>query len=235
MKLLLLDTATENCSVALYLDGVLLERQRELARGHGDELLPMIDALLAEAQLKLTALDAIAFGRGPGGFTGVRLAVSATQGLAFASGLRVLPVSNLQSVAQLALEADASADGVLVCNDARMGEVYCAEYRRDAAGVAQLLGAESVLGPAQVPELLGPGRIVGAGRGFRAYPLLTERFAPPVLASIDAELLPSARGLLPQALADWSAGRSLPAAQAQPVYLRDNVAHPARAATVTIP
>ncbi len=228
MKLLLIDTATELCSAGLYCDGQFQLREQELARGHGAVLLPMIDSLLAEAGVKLSQLNAIAFGRGPGGFTGVRLAASVAQGLAFGAGLPVLPVSNLLSVAQLALDAEAGAAQVLVCNDARMGEVYCGLFQRNASGQVEIVGAEAVLPPTEVtPHLLTKDAIViGAGRGFRAYPALALRFGGQ-LQSIADDILPSVRGMLSKALTDWRAGLALPATAAQPVYLRDNVARPA--------
>ena len=103
MRILALDTATESCSAALLIEGRSLAREIELERGHAERILLMIDAVLAEAGVKLAGLDAIAFGRGPGSFTGVRLAASVTQGLAFGAGLGVVPVSDLRAVAQRAL------------------------------------------------------------------------------------------------------------------------------------
>ena len=234
MKLLLFETATEMCSVGLFVDGAMAVREQELVRGHAEQLLPMIDALLAEAGLPLRALDAIAFGRGPGGFTGVRLAASVAQGLAFGAELPVLPVSSLRAVAQQTLDADSTAEQVLVCNDARMGEVYTGRFARDPTGVAMEVSAERVLHPDQVPiefAAASPGAtasariVIGAGRGFRAYPALGERLRAE-LTAIQAHWLPSVRGLLPAARLDWQGGRAVPAVMAQPVYLRDNVAQP---------
>jgi tRNA threonylcarbamoyladenosine biosynthesis protein TsaB len=226
MKLLAFDTATEMCSVALYIDGAVSVREQELARGHGAELLPMIDALLAEAGLSLKQLDTLAFGRGPGGFTGVRLGASVAQGLAFGAGLPVLPVSNLLAVAQRAFDLQPQARRVLVCNDARMSEVYTAVYVRSAVGeVPRLEGVESVRPPSDVELSSSPLATVGAGRGFRAYPLLRERLQSGLL-QIHDELLPTAAAMLPAALADWHNGLAVAPAAAQPVYLRDKVAIP---------
>ena len=129
MKLLALDTATDWCSVALWQDGEIASREARAERGHGGQVLTLIDALLAEAGIALGALDALAFGRGPGAFTGLRLAASVTQGLAFAAGLPVIPVSDLRALAQqLPLPPHQDAR-VLVCHDARMGEVYWGGFR----------------------------------------------------------------------------------------------------------
>ncbi|MBV8805271.1 MAG: tRNA (adenosine(37)-N6)-threonylcarbamoyltransferase complex dimerization subunit type 1 TsaB, partial [Sinobacteraceae bacterium] len=154
MKILALDTATENCSAAVWLDGSLIQREREVERGHADLILPMIDELLAEAGIRLTALDAIAFGRGPGSFTGVRLAASVTQGLAFGADLPVVPVSDLRAVAQRAWNrqgnATAASHRMLVCNDARMHEVYWGCFEQGAGGLMTPVGLEKVSKPSDV-------------------------------------------------------------------------------------
>jgi tRNA threonylcarbamoyladenosine biosynthesis protein TsaB len=167
MKILALDTATEACSAALLIDGRLIAREMELERGHAENILPMIDAVLAEVGVSLAAVDAIAFGRGPGGFTGVRLAASVTQGLAFAADRPVVPVSDLAAVAQRALEMEPGTDRVIVCNDARMQEVYWACFERDDQGFARLVGAEHVGPPEGVelwPAWLSGSESAGASR-----------------------------------------------------------------------
>ena len=222
MRVLALDTATENCSAALRIGEQVLERQLETPRGHAEHLLPMIDALLAEAGISLGALDALAFGRGPGSFTGVRLAASVAQGLAFGAGLGVVAVSDLHAVAQRALGLNESSERVLVCNDARMGEVYWALYARRGA-----------LAEPQSPERVGaPGTLgspwrgaCGAGRGFAAYPELAAHTGVTVPAGWE-RLLPSAREVLQLALPEVQAGRLLAPEEAVPVYVRDTVAQP---------
>jgi tRNA threonylcarbamoyladenosine biosynthesis protein TsaB len=229
LKILALDTATESCSAALLIDGRLSARELEFERGHGEHILPMIDGLLAEAGLQLTDLSLIAFGRGPGGFTGVRLAASIAQGLAFGAGLPVVPVSNLAALAQRAFDLAFAPERVLVCSDARMQEVYWACFERADNGLARLVGEEHVGPPSSVtlPAFWAdaPARsVAGIGRGFRAYPALVSRVAPQVEVARD-DLLPRAAEIARLAAQDASAGRLLKPEEAIPVYLRDDVAH----------
>jgi tRNA threonylcarbamoyladenosine biosynthesis protein TsaB len=190
-------------------------REIETDRGAAEHILPMIDSLLSEAGLSLRALDAIAFGRGPGGFTGVRLAASVTQGLAFGAELPVVPVSDLAAVARRALDLNPAADRVLVCNDARMQEVYWAYFDRTADGGVlpdgqEHVGPASAVGRSAVPAL-------GAGRGFRAYAALAS-----LVFRCEDLLLPRALEIATLALSQ----PRLPPDQAIPVYVRDDVARP---------
>jgi tRNA threonylcarbamoyladenosine biosynthesis protein TsaB len=230
VRILALDTATENCSAAIFIDGALLEREELLGRGHAERILPMVSELLAEAGLALRALDAVAFGRGPGAFTGVRLAAGVTQGLAFGAGLRVVPVSDLRALAQRVLQQDPAAQRVLVCTDARMREVYCGAFERTPEGSAAAADEERVLGPqaVQLPahwSALPPAAVVGAGSGFAAYPQLREALAGQ-LAAVLGELWPRATEIARLAVTEVSASRTLAPEQALPVYLRDDVAQP---------
>ncbi|MBV9345020.1 MAG: tRNA (adenosine(37)-N6)-threonylcarbamoyltransferase complex dimerization subunit type 1 TsaB [Gammaproteobacteria bacterium] len=224
MKLLALDTATENCSAALLLGGEIARREQRAPRAHAALILPMIGELLADGGVTLGSLDAIAFGCGPGAFTGVRLAASLTQGLAFGADLPVIPISDLRAVAQQALELQPAAARVLVCNDARMQEVYwgCFERRLELAAPS---GVEhvSVAGQVSVPATWASHTFLGAGSGFALYPLL---IALPGVGSerVHAELLPRADEVLRLALPELGAGRVLPAERALPVYLREEVA-----------
>lgn len=231
MKLLAIDTATENCSAALLVDGQLRVRERLLERGHAAHILAMVDALLGEAGIGLAALDAIAFGRGPGAFTGVRLAASVTQGLAFGAGLPVVPVSDLRALAQRVIDPPTGCTRVLACLDARMQEVYCGAFRRGNDGLAAAEGEEQVAAAAAVR--LPPGWAAaagmplpcGAGPGFSAYPQLVRLLGPAPCAHA---LLPRAQEIARLAVSEVGAGRVLPAEQALPVYLRNNVTQPPR-------
>ena len=219
MKILALDAATEACSAALLAGGRITERYEVIGRGHAERLLPMADALLAEGDLVPRDLDGIAFGRGPGGFTGLRIAAGLAQGLAAGAGRPVLPVSNLAAVAA-GCARETGARSVLVCLDARMGEVYWAAF--DCSGDVPALAGEERLGsPAEV--VLPPGGPWrGAGHGFSAYPEIALRLS---LAAVDAGRLPRASDIARIAAADLSAGRGRAPAAGLPVYLRDDVVH----------
>jgi tRNA threonylcarbamoyladenosine biosynthesis protein TsaB len=223
MKILALDTATEACSVALGIGDRSVERYVELERGHAEQLLPMIDAVLAEGGVTLASLDAIAFGRGPGGFTGVRLAASVAQGLAFGAGVGVIPVSNLAAVAQRVVQLDPAVRHVLVANDARMREVYWAAFETSVVSIAA--GPEHVGAAAEVTLPANPGRWAAAGRGLAAWPDLADRCRA-AGATLHVGLLPRAIEMLTLARRELAAGRILDPADALPVYVRDNVAVP---------
>jgi tRNA threonylcarbamoyladenosine biosynthesis protein TsaB len=223
VKILAIDTATASCSAALLLGERLLEREQLRERGHAEAILPMVDELLTEAGVALAALTAIAFGRGPGAFTGVRLAASVTQGLAFGAGVPVVPVSDLQAIAQRALDAQRVVERVLVCMDARMREVYWGCFERTPDGLARAADAEHLSPPAAVrlPPLWGERRpLVGAGPGFAAYPELRSGLA---LDGVSGDILPRAAEIVRLAVPEVAAGRFLQAEQALPVYLRDDV------------
>ena len=225
MKVLAIDTATEACSAALGIGETILARYEEPGRAHAERILPMVDELLAEAGVSLSQLDAIAFGRGPGAFTGLRIAAGVAQGLAFGAGLVVIPVSNLAALAERAL-AEHDGDAVLVCMDARMAEVYWCAFQHYALGEARALGAERVTSPDAVTlesaQQAGPS-LIGAGTGFGAYPALAARvgLAP---ASVAGHLLPRAHEIVRIARRELKAGRTLAPDGALPSYLRDQVA-----------
>ena len=220
MKILALDTATEACSVSLGVGLHSIDRYVELERGHAEQLLPMVDSVLAEAGITLNALDAIAFGRGPGGFTGVRLAASVAQGLAFGAQVGVVPVSDLAAVAQRVVDLSPTVRRVLVANDARMKEVYWAWF--EVEGLAS--GPERVSAAAEVPMPADfHSAWAAAGRGFRAWPALADR-ALASGAELHVDLLPRASEVLALARLAVAAGQILDPADALPVYVRDRVA-----------
>ena len=224
MKLLAFDTSTEACSAALGLGDAILEREELAPRRHAELILPMVDSLLQEAGLRLRDLDALAFGRGPGAFTGVRLAAGIAQGLALGAGLPVAPVSSLAALAQGATE---QADALLATMDARMGEIYWGLFEPANGGVARLTAGEQVSNPAAVT--LPAGRSFFAiGSGWETYgALLAERFKGRVTGAAPARR-PRARDLLLLAQAELEQGQGLPPEQALPVYLRNEVAQKPR-------
>ena len=221
MKILALDAATEACSAALLIDASLAERFEVIGRGHADRLLPMADELLRDAGLLPRDLDAIAFGRGPGGFTGIRIAAGLAQGLAAGSDRPILPVSNLAAVAAGAAR-EAQATRILACMDARMGQVYWAAFDCSAAAPVAVSG-EHLANPGDVEPPPGPSWL-GAGHGFAAYPEIAARLGGRV-SGADGNRLPRAADIARIAAADLRTGKGLHAARGLPVYLRDEVVH----------
>lgn len=227
MKILALDTASGQCSAALLLDGALQARSVVTARDHARLLLPMIDALLVDAGITLRQLDGIAFGRGPGSFTGVRVAASVTQGLALGADLPVRPVSDLRALAEQARRRAASGFGtgsVLACMDARMGEVYWAAFQLQGQLVGDHAVVERVGSPATLLGGITQRPLLAAGPGLSAYPEIRERLGlGPDQCFDDAE--PHARDVAQLAALDLAAGAQwLQPEAAQPVYVRDEVA-----------
>ena len=218
MNLLAIETATESCSAALLAGERLFARSELAPRRHAELLLPMCDAVLAEAGLSRHALDAVAVGRGPGAFTGVRLAISAAQGIAFALGLPVVPVSSL---AALALQAPDDGAPILAVIDARMGEVYAGWFRRRADGLVEPLADETVgTADALVLATGGPCHVIGSGWATYADALRMRLAAPPLSAQADA--YPQATDVARLAFAHRT--DAVAPEQALPVYLRDKVA-----------
>lgn len=218
MKLLALETSTEACSAALSLDGRVLSRFRHAPRLQTDLLLPMVDELLAESGLTLADMDALAYSRGPGAFTGVRIAAAAVQAMAFARDLPVLAVSSLQALAQGAYRVH-GATRVLSVFDARMNEVYAGAYAL-ADGLMQPLDDDHLCAPGTLPAALC-GEFFAAGNGVAVYETVLK--AQCMFTGSDAGLFPSAEDVVPLALALAAAGGARPAELALPVYLRDEV------------
>lgn len=222
MKLLALDTATEACSAALYIDGAIITRYQLAPREHTNLILPMLDACLAEAGLNLAQLDALAFGRGPGSFMGLRVAAGVVQGLSLAHDLPIVPVSTLASIAHIQMQQH-GAVRVLAAIDARMSEVYWGAYL-NRAGLPELQGKERVLPPDQVPvpDTLG---WTGAGTGWGSYATELKQRLGDCFSSSDADVFPSAASIAELAAAQLARGEpGVDATRAIPVYLRDQVA-----------
>lgn len=216
MRLLAFETATRHLSVALWQDGEMIERAEDVPNGGSERLLPWVHELLAEAGLVLAQLDGIAFGAGPGGFTGLRLACGVAQGLAYGLDLPVLPVSTLEALALASGERD-----VWACLDARMNEAYGAAYVVEGDSVRQVM-APVCLSPAVAPAPTFAGGW-GVGDGFASYgPLLLAR--KPDLEGVRADAFPTATAVLRIAAPAFARGTGVEAALAQPVYVRNKVA-----------
>ena len=223
MKILALDTATEACSAALLCGAAVHERHEIAPRRHAELILPMVDGVLADAGLGLQDLDAIAFGRGPGAFTGVRIAAGVTQGLALGAGLPVIPLSSLATLAQGATDGAHHRSAVLLpALDARMGEVYWAAYERGQDSLVGLQSEEQVTSPDAVRVPAGK-HVFGVGSGWGTYRLRLEGALDGQVTGVAPDRFPLARDMLPLATREFNAGRCVSADRALPVYLRDNV------------
>ncbi len=223
-SLLAFDTATDHMSIALEVRGEVFAHEAAGGARASATLIPAILALLAQAGIGLRELDAIAFGRGPGAFTGLRTACSVAQGLAFGAGKPVLPIDTLLAVAEDARQGDRRAQCVWVAMDARMSEIYAAQYAfadgswsvRDAP----MLTTPAALGvrwQAQPPELIAGTAIAAFGERLATHG-----------ARLRPDALPRARAMLPLAGALWAAGGAVDAALALPLYVRDKVAQTTR-------
>ncbi len=224
MKILAIDTATEACSAALYIDGEVTDQYQLAPREHTKLILKMIQSLLDDAGLKVADLDALAFGRGPGSFTGVRIATGVVQGLAFASDIPVIPISTLASIAQLTYE-NHQHEFVLAGIDARMGEMYWGSYQLAENNLMQLIGEEKVSAAQNVQLNTDLStQWCGAGSAWDSY-------AEPLNASLGEQIVktysdyfPHSATIVKLAADAFQRGEALEAAQALPVYLRNDVA-----------
>lgn len=222
-RILAIDTATEACSVALWDQGEIHTLFELCAREHTKLILPQVQQVLAIAGIELTQLDVLAFSHGPGSFTGVRIGIGIAQGLALGANLPMVGVSTLQTMAQGAYRLT-GALRVLAAIDARMGEVYWGQFERTGAGVWQAATAEEVLTPAQVSSriLSLQGVWAQVGTGWKTYPNMS---AGSAIELCDGEvLLPRAEDMLPLALQMWGKGDIVNVENAEPVYLRSEVA-----------
>jgi tRNA threonylcarbamoyladenosine biosynthesis protein TsaB len=207
------ETSGDWCSVALAVGGDVRGRELRAGTRHSALALPMLQALLAEAGLRASQLDAVAFGAGPGSFTGLRIACGLAQGLALARGLPVLGVSTFEAIAE-----EAGADRVAACVDARMREVYYAALEKQRGRWIEVVSARCVP-PQDVPAPAGDGW-VGCGSGFAAFPELLKGS----LSAVRPDVHPTAIAIAQLAAPRLAAGEGVDAALALPVYLRDKVA-----------
>ena len=215
MKLLAFDTATDACSAALWLDGAVREEFALVRHGHSERLLPMIETLLADSGLGLRALDAIAFGRGPGAFTGLRIAAGVAQGLAYGADLPVVPISTLAALAEMQ-----DAPRVFAALDARMAQLYWGAYVRAADGGLAVAVADRLSDVDTVA--LPAGAWLAVGSGAEAYAVRL-RGNLPITAWREGQY-PRAAGVARLAAAAFARGESCAPELALPVYLRDEVA-----------
>lgn len=218
MNLLAFELSTDRCSVALLVGGDVRQRA-ETGNRPSRRILVMADELLAEAQLRVTELDAVAFGRGPGAFTGLRIAAGVAQGLAFGADLPVVPVSSLAALAQRAVE-DHGCRQVVAILDARMNEIYAGQFRAGPNGLVLPAGEERLL-PPELLDALPDAEWCAAGPGWPAYPVLAQRLAS---AMYLPDVHPDAAAVARLGAVAFAENGGLDAAAAVPVYLRDTVA-----------
>ncbi len=221
MKLLAIETSTEACSCALLIGDECRERYAVAPRRHGELILTMAGELMADAEISINRLDGLAFGRGPGSFTGVRIATGVIQGIAFAADLRVAPISSLQALAQGVLR-DRGEKTVLAAFDARMKQVYWGLYDADPEGVMAPRIAESVTYPEKVAVDV-PQPLYGAGTGWATYGETLKNAVTGKLDGVDPACYPHARDVATLGRDAFSRGNVVGAAEALPVYLRDQV------------
>ena len=226
MKLLAIETSSLACSVSLQVGDDIQEQHVVEAKAHTRILLPMIKTLLGDAGMNVSDLDALVLGNGPGSFIGMRIGASVVQGLAFAAGVNIIPVSSLAAVAaEVFLKHDGTH--VAIAQDARMNQVYLGCFERDEAGLPAPVGAERIHDIEQITSLSDDRDIawLAAGEGWRKYPSLASMQSVE-LTELPDILLPRAVHLLGIAQNLFESGRSIPPEQLQPAYLRDKVAVP---------
>jgi tRNA threonylcarbamoyladenosine biosynthesis protein TsaB len=223
VKLLAIDTSTEACSASLLIGDEILERYRLAPREHTQLILPMVDELLSEAGLKVGNLDGLAFGRGPGAFTGLRIAASVIQGIAFAADLPVAPISSLAALAQGAAR-EVGVSHVLAAIDARIQEVYWGAYKLDSEGLMQINGEEVVCSPEQVPLPIGQDWH-GVGTGWEAYLSQLRQRLTGSVSAWDGKRYPQARDVALLGAGAHDRGEAVSAELALPIYLRNQVTH----------
>ena len=219
MKILAIETSTEACSAALGIDNSCIYRHQIAPRKHTELILPMIDSLLNEANIKLNSLDAIAFGRGPGAFTGVRIAISVTQGLAYPYDIPVIPISTL---ATLAPQFSDKYDCIAASFDARMKEIYWGLYRKNKLNIMEAIKKEKVCLPNNI-STPSSGEWFGVGSGWKLYSdEIKSKFKCKII-DFDDNAYPHAKDIIKIAIPLYLDGKVMSAELVSPVYLRDKV------------
>ena len=217
MKILALDTSTEYCSVALWQDGAVNERSELVGQKHSEMLMAMLDALLKESDVRINQLDAIAFGKGPGSFTGVRIACGVAQGLALGADLSVVGVCTLEALAQAS-----GHDKVIAALDARMGEIYLAAYEKNM-GDWEAVSEPCLCEAKDSPKVSGE-EWFGAGSGYALQEAALQLHYGQQLSGVDAQAVPQASAIAQIAAIEFTKGNVVDAALALPLYLRNKVA-----------
>lgn len=220
MKILAIETATEACSAALDIDDSCIHRFEVAPRQHTTLILPMIDELLLEADIQINELDAIAFGQGPGAFTGVRIAIGVIQGLAFAHDLAVIPISTLAALAQ---HFTNKHDYVAASIDARMQEIYWGLYKKDESGLMQPVIEEKICSPNECP-IPTEDNWFGVGSSWNTYSEELQSRFDNSLSGFNGNALPTAVDVIALAKAAYREGKAVSVEEAMPVYLRNKVA-----------
>ncbi len=216
-RILALETSAEYCSVALLMGEDIHGSEAHAGQKHSELLLPMIDEVLRDCGLGIAELDAIAFGAGPGSFTGLRIGCGVAQGLAFPVGGRCVPVGSLEALAQAS-----GGERVVVCADARMGQVYHAAFERDHLDWREVL-PPSLCNPDDLPELPGAAWL-GCGSGFDRYPQIMNGPYRGKISEVRKGMVPHAREIALLGARYLECGRSVPSTEALPVYVRNKVA-----------
>jgi len=219
--MLAVETSTEACSAALFIDGEVQERFEIAPREHTKLILPMIDSLMADAELKPQQLDALAFSRGPGSFTGVRISTGVIQGIALGADLPVVPVSTLAAIAHHYLK-NSTVDCAYTAMDARMGEIFWGVYQKDQQGYAELVGEEAVTLAENI--LFPPLQGVGIGSGWGVYQQQLSSCLGEQLLAVETDHLPRASAIVDLAVMGYQKNQAVEVEKAMPVYLRDKVA-----------
>ncbi len=219
MKILAIETSTEACSAALDIDDSCISRHKIAPRKHTELILPMIDSLLQEADIKINALDAVAFGCGPGAFTGVRIAVGITQGLAYPYDIPVIPVSTLATLAQ---QFSKEYDHIAAAIDARMKEIYWGLYKVNKYNLVETIKKEKVCLPKNISSPTN-GQWLGAGTGWKTHSEEIESKFKSKIISIKVDVYPHAKEVIQLAKPSYINGKFIPANRAVPIYLRDKI------------